>query len=147
MNKIKVLILVLLIFTTSGCLLGSVGKGYLTKVCTLDYETNDIFRQEQITIVHKDNQVVTIENKYTYRFKDNKYVFQSFKDSNASQIINLSKEVGIEIEKLVDNDKEYIIIYKFDMGKIADNIKEIYQFQNEYHLQLRYLEDKGYICK
>ena len=147
MNKIKVLILVLLIFTTSGCLLGSVGKGYLTKVCTLDYETNDIFRQEQITIVHKDNQVVTIENKYTYRFKDNKYVFQSFKDSNASQIINLSKEAGIEIEKLVDNDKEYIITYKFDMGKIADNIKEIYQFKNEYHLQLRYLEDKGYICK
>ena len=147
MNKIKVLILVLLIFTTSGCLLGSVGKGYLTKVCTLDYETNDIFRHEQITIVHKDNQVVTIENKYTYRFKDNKYVFQSFKESNASQIINLSKEAGIEIEKLVDNDKEYIITYKFDMGKIADNIKEIYQFQNEYHLQLRYLEDKGYICK
>ena len=147
MKIIKYLSLFLLILLSTGCLLGDAGKGYLTKTCTSTYETDDIKRDEVLTITHKDNKLVTVEIKYTYGFKGNKHVFKSFKDSSTSQINNLKKENGINIEILVDSDEEYVVSYTFDIDKISSKVKELYEFEDEYHIQLQELEDKGYICK
>lgn len=147
MKLIKYLSLFVLILLSTGCLLGDAGKGYLTKTCTSTYETEDIKRDEMLTITHKDNKLVTAEIKYTYGFKENKHVFKSFKDSSTSQINNLKKEKGINIEILVDSDEEYIVSYTFDIDKISSKVKELYEFEDEYHIQIKKLEDKGYICK
>ena len=147
MKLVKYFSLFLLILLSTGCLLGDAGKGYLTKTCTSSYESEDIKKNEELTITHKDNKLVTVEIKHTYSFKENKHVFKSFKDSSTSQINSLEKEKGVKTEILVDNEEEYVVSYIFDINKVSSKIKELYEFDDEYHIQLKQLEDKGYICK
>lgn len=147
MKLVRSFSLFLLILLSTGCLLGDAGKGYLTKTCTSSYENKDIKKYEVLTITHKDNKLITVEINYTYGFNGNKHVFNSFKDSNVSQINSLKKEVGVNTEILVDNEDEFIVSYTFDINKVSSKIKELYEFEDEYHIQLKQLEDRGYICK
>lgn len=147
MKKLKYLIIIILLCCATGCLLGGAGKGYLTKTCKFTYEVSNVLKQEEITITHKDNEVISIVTKYIYENKGNKHAFQSYKDSNISQIGYLKEEPGVKINNIIDNDEQYSVEYTFDFKNISNKVKSLYEFENEYHLQLRKLEDKGYICK
>lgn len=147
MKKLKYFTIIIVLYCTTGCLLGEAGKGYLTKTCEFAYEVSNVRKQEEITITHKDNKIVSIVTKYMYENNGNKHAFQSYKDSSLSQITYLKAESGVIIKDIIDNDRQYGVEYTFDFENISDKVKSLYQFEKEYHLQLRKLENKGYICK
>lgn len=147
MKKLKYFIIIIVLCCSTGCLLGEAGKGYLTKICKFTYEVSNVKKYEEVTITHKDNDVVSIVTKYMYENKGNKQAFQSYKDSNVSLIAYLKEEPGVLINNIIDNDEEYSVEYTFDFKNISNKVKILYEFENEYHLQLRKLENKGYICK
>lgn len=147
MKNIKILFIILLGMLTTGCLLGDVGKGYLTKTCTLSQNLNGVSQKQEYAITHLGNEIQKIVLTNEYIVENNKTLFQGLKDSDLSMQITLKNEKGVEINQELNTENEYRTIYTFDYLTISDALKTTYDWNSEYNVLIQKLEDKGYTCK
>ena len=147
MKKIKVLFILLLIMTTTGCLLGEEGKGYLTRICTLSKELDGVLEKQEYAITHLGNEIQKIVLTNEYTMVSNETLFSGLKDADASMQISLKNEVGVEITQEVNDKNQYRTIYTFNYLTISESLKTIYGWNNKYDRLIKEFEAKGYICK
>ncbi len=146
MKKIKLILLLLTLTAVTGCLLKEEGKGYLTKTCSLSENLDNIIKNEEINITHKDDDMTLITIKRTYLDSSDDKMLSILKDSILSEKQSLKNEKGLTIE-VIDKDNSLEINYSFDYNNISENVKQLYKIDNKYHIQIKYLKEQGYICK
>lgn len=146
MKKIKLILLLLTLTAVTGCLLKEEGKGYLTKTCSLSENLDNIIKNEEINITHKDDDMTLITIKITYLDSSDDKMLSILKDSILSEKQSLKNEKGLTIE-VIDKDNSLEINYSFDYNNISENVKQLYKIDNKYHIQIKYLKEQGYICK
>lgn len=146
MKKIKLILLLLTLTAVTGCLLKEEGKGYLTKTCSLSENLDNIIKNEEINITHKDDDMTLITIKITYLDSSDDKMLSILKDSILSEKQSLKNEKGLTIE-VIDKDNSLEINYSFDYNNISENVKQLYKIDNKYHIQIKYLKEQGYVCK
>ena len=142
MKKIYLILSFSLLIT--GCF-GEVGSGITSKDCTRETFIDDIKLVEQKKIRQKDNKMlsVTIINKIVGKQNS---TFKSLKNSYLSEIKNLSN-LGIMTQVINDIEEEYTVSYDLNLDSITKELKEKYEFEDLYHMQLKKYEEEGYKCE
>ena len=117
-------------------------QGYLTVDCVKEDSYNNVKNVNNVTIKHKDNNIVNI--KYSYKYETE----QSYILDKQSLISESNKYTSENIS--INNNEEnnyFEMIYDIDVSVINDTVKQDFEIQDLASNQIKLLEQKGYSCK
>lgn len=119
-------------------------QGYLTVDCVKEDSYNNVKNVNNVTIKHKDNNIVNI--KYSYKYEtEQSYILDSYKQSLISESNKYTSE-NISINNNEENNY-FEMIYDIDVSVINDTVKQDFEIQDLASNQIKLLEQKGYSCK
>ena len=132
MRKLVFLIFLLPLLLT-GCF-GESGSGNLTSICQKTIDTNVLKETDTYTINYKEGNISTIILVKSYTGMNLESSLITYQKSYEN-----SKGVHIDVG---END----ITYNFDMLKVSDEIKKVFDLKDTYNEQVKLLKDIGFTC-
>ncbi len=141
----KIIIILMFSFLLTGCF-GEAGSGIITNTCTKVTEDDGIIIKEERIIKNENNNVILVMYHNTVTNNGDDKYFKALKNSYTSEVSNLSS-VNVDAKIDLVKDKEFVVTYNFEYGKLSDEIKTKYDLTELNHNQVKKYEEQGFKCK